>query len=345
MKLSTMIDYTGDPREAGARVRDLERAGMDMVWVAELYSFDAVSILGYLAAHTERIELGAGILPVYSRTPTLIAMTAAGLDAVSGGRFVLGLGVSGPQVIEGWHGVAYDDPIGRTAEVVDICRRVWRREVLVHDGPNYHLPLPAGEGTGLGKPLKLLNRPVRERIPVYLASIGHRNVALTARVAEGWLPAFFHPDKAAEVWGDDLAGGLARREQGLGDLEIVAGGPAAICDAGTARRIRDAARPRIALYVGGMGAPGKNFYNDLFCRYGFEREAAAIQDLYLAGRKAEAEAAVPDEYLEATSMVGDEGFVRERIEAYREAGVTRLQIDPAGDDPLRTIERLKTMIG
>jgi F420-dependent oxidoreductase-like protein len=345
MKLSTMLDYTGDPREAGARVRDLERAGVDMVWVAELYSFDAVSIIGFLAAHTERIELGAGILPVYSRTPTLIAMTAAGLDAVSGGRFVLGLGVSGPQVIEGWHGVPYDDPIGRTGEVVDICRQVWRRDVVVHDGPNYHLPLPAGEGTGLGKPLKLLNRPVRERIPIYLASIGHRNVALTARVAEGWLPAFFHPDKAHEVWGQDLAAGQADRDPALGELEVVAGGAVAICDAGTARRIRDSARPRIALYVGGMGARGTNFYTDLFRRYGFERQAEVIQDLYLSGRKAEAEAAVPDEYLEATLLVGDEGFVRERIEAYAAAGVTRLQVDPVGDDPLRTIERLRTMIG
>lgn len=345
MKLSTMLDYTGDPREAGARVRDLERAGIDMVWVAELYSFDAVSILGFLAAHTERIELGAGILPVYSRTPTLVAMTAAGLDAVSGGRFVLGLGVSGPQVVEGWHGVPYDDPIGRTGEVVDICRQVWRREVVVHDVPNYHLPLPAGEGTGLGKPLKLLNRPVRERIPIYLASIGHRNVALTARVAEGWLPALFHPDKAHEVWGEDLAAGRADRDPVLGELEVVAGGAAAICDAGAARRIRDAARPRIALYVGGMGARGKNFYNDLFRRYGFERQAEVIQDLYLSGRKAEAEAAVPDEYLEATLLVGDEGFVRERIEAYAAAGVTRLQIDPVGDDPLRTIEQVRTMIG
>lgn len=344
MKLSTMLDYTGDPRDAATRVRMLEDAGIDMVWVAELYSFDAVSVLGYLAAHTERMELGAGILPIYSRTPALTAMTAAGLDAVSSGRFVLGLGVSGPQVIEGWHGVPYDRPIGRTREVVEICRKVWRREVVVHDGPNYRLPLAPGQGTGLGKPLKLVNRPVREDIPIYLASIGHRNVELTAEVADGWLPAFFHPEKAHEVWGEDLAAGTSVRSDSLGELEVVAGGPLAFCDSEEAARIKDLARPRIALYVGGMGSRDTNFYNDLFCRYGFEREAELIQDLYMSGRKAEAEAAVPREYLDATLLVGDEGFVRDRANAYAAAGVTRLQVDPLGDDPVGAVRRLRTLI-
>lgn len=344
MKISTMLDYAGDPRDAATRVRMLEDAGIDMVWVAELYSFDAVSVLGYLAAHTERMELGAGILPIYSRTPALTAMTAAGLDAVSSGRFVLGLGVSGPQVIEGWHGVPYDRPIGRTREVVEICRKVWRREVVVHDGPTYRLPLAPGQGTGLGKPLKLVNRPVREDIPIYLASIGHRNVELTAEVADGWLPAFFHPEKAHEVWGEDLAAGTSVRSDSLGELEVVAGGPLAFCDSEEAARIKDLARPRIALYVGGMGSRDTNFYNDLFCRYGFEREAELIQDLYMSGRKAEAEAAVPREYLDATLLVGDEGFVRDRANAYAAAGVTRLQVDPLGDDPVGAVRRLRTLI-
>ena len=204
MKLSTSVGYTGDPRKAAQRAKDLESAGIDMIWVAELYSFDAISILGYLAAHTERMELGTSIMPIYSRTPTLIAMTAAGLDAVSDGRFVLGLGTSGPQVIEGWHGVPFDKPLTRTREVIDICRLVWKRERVVYHGEVYSLPLPKDLGTGLGKPLKIINRPVRDDIPVYIASLGPKNVQLTAEIADGWLPAFFHPDKARDVFGADL---------------------------------------------------------------------------------------------------------------------------------------------
>jgi F420-dependent oxidoreductase-like protein len=341
MKLSTTLGYTGDPKQAAGRARDLERAGIDMIWVAELYSFDAVSILGYLAAQTETMELASGILPLYSRTPTLTAMTAAGLDAVSGGRFVLGLGASGPQVIEGWHGVPYTKPLTRTREIIDICRMVWRREKVVYDGDVYQLPLPEDQGTGLGKPLKLINHPVREDIPVYVASLGNKNVQMTAEIADGWLPVFFHPEKARDVWGPDLDAGLAKRDGALKPLEVVAGGTVAICDEDTARKIRDAARPMTALYVGGMGARNKNFYNNVFRRYGYEQEAEQIQNLYLSGQKQEAEALVPDDYLEATAMVGDEGYVRERIEAFRAAGVTRLTITPVGDDPLGLIEKVK----
>lgn len=344
MKLSMAVGYTGDPRAAAAEARDLERAGIDMLWVAELYSFDAVSILGYLAAHTETAELASGILPIYSRTPALTAMTAAGLDAVSNGRFVLGLGLSGPQVVEGWHGVPYDQPLARTREVIDICRKVWRRERVEHHGSAYQLPLPPDRGTGLGKPLKLINHPVRDDIPVYLASLGHKNVALTAEIAHGWLPAFFHPDKARDVWGPDLEAGRARRDPSLPPLEVVAGGTLAICDEHTAERLRDRARPQTALYVGGMGARGKNFYNNVFRRYGYEAEAEQIQELYLSGQKAEAEALVPSDYLAATALVGDEGRVRERIEAYRAAGVTRLSVRPVGDDPLALVEKVKGWI-
>lgn len=344
MKLSTSVSYTGDPRAAAAEARDLESAGIDMLWVAELYSFDAVSILGYLAAHTERVELASGILPIYSRTPTLTAMTAAGLDAVSGGRFVLGLGTSGPQVIEGWHGVPFDKPLTRTRELVDICRKVWRREVVEHDGDAYQLPLPADQGTGLGKPLKIINHPVRDDIPVFIASLGPKNVQMTAEVADGWLPVFFHPEKAESVWGEDLAAGAARRDPNRAPLEIVAGGTVAFCDDDTARRIRDRARPFTALYVGGMGSRDRNFYNNVFRRYGYEDEARRIQDLYLSGQKDEAAAVIPDEFLTATSLAGDEGFVRDRIEAYRAAGVTRLTVNPAGDDPLATIERVRAMV-
>jgi F420-dependent oxidoreductase-like protein len=341
MKLSTAVRYTGDPRDAAKRAKDLERAGIDMIWAAELYSFDAVSILGYLAGQTERVELGSAILPIYSRTPTLTAMTAAGLDAVSNGRFVLGLGASGPQVIEGWHGVPYTEPLRRTREIIDICRMVWKRERVEYDGHAYQLPLPPDQGTGLGKPLKIINHPVRPNIPVYLASLGEKNVQMTAEIADGWLPAFFHPDKAKQVWGDDLAAGASRRAADLGPLEIVAGGSVAICDEDAARKIRDAARPMTALYVGGMGARGRNFYNNVFRRYGYEKEAEEIQNLYLEGKKQEAEALVPDDYLAATAMVGDEGHVRERIEAFRAAGVTRLTVNPIGDDPLGLIEKVR----
>ena len=344
MKLSMTLNYTGDPKAAASQAADLERAGIDVGWVAELYSFDAVSILGYLAAKTETMELGSAILPIYSRTPTLTAMTAAGLDAVSDGRFILGVGASGPQVIEGWHGVPYDRPVGRQRELIEICRKVWRREVVVHDGPSYQLPLPPDQGTGLGKPLKLINHPKRADIPVYIASLGPTNVAVTAEVADGWIPVFFHPDKAQSVWGDVLAKGAAKRDPALGPLEVVAGGTLAICDEPQAQKIRDGARFMVALYVGGMGSRDQNFYNNLFRQYGYEEEAAQIQDLYLAGRKDEAMAAVPQDFLDATAMVGDEGWVRERVEAYADAGVTRLQVTPVGGDPLALISKVKSWL-
>jgi F420-dependent oxidoreductase-like protein len=341
MKLSTSVAYTGDPQKAAQRAKDLESAGVDMIWVAELYSFDAISILGYLAAHTKRAELATGILPIYSRTPTLTAMTAAGLDAVSGGRFVLGLGSSGPQVIEGWHGVPFDKPLTRTREVIDICRLVWKRERVVYNGEAYTFPLPPEQGTGLGKPLKIINHPVRDDIPVYVASLGPKNVQMTAELADGWLPAFFHPDKARDVFGADIETGSKLRDPDRAPLEIVAGGMVAICDDDSATKLRELGRPGTALYVGGMGAKGKNFYNNVFRRYGYEQEAEQIQKLYLDGKKDEAAALVPDEYLESTAMVGDEGFVRDRIEAYRAAGVTRLTVNPVGDDPLKLIEKVK----
>jgi F420-dependent oxidoreductase-like protein len=252
-------------------------------------------------------------------------MTAAGLDAVSGGRFVLGLGSSGPQVIEGWHGVPFDKPLTRTREIIDICRLVWKRERVVYDGDAYTFPLPEEQGTGLGKPLKIINHPVREDIPIYIASLGPKNVQLTAELADGWLPAFFHPDKARGVFGGDLEIGSKRRDVARAPLEIVAGGVVAICDADAAKKLRDLGRAGTALYVGGMGARGKNFYNNVFRRYGYEREAEQIQNLYLEG----------------TALVGDEGWVRERIQAYKAAGVTRLSVNPVGDDPLRLIEKVK----
>jgi F420-dependent oxidoreductase-like protein len=341
MKLSMGLSYAGGFHQAVDQVVAFEKAGVDMVWVAEAYGNDAPTLMGYLAAKTERVEIASGILPIYTRTPTLLAMTAAGLDELSGGRAVLGLGASGPQVIEGFHGVPYDRPLQRTREIIEICRKVWRRERVEHDGKAYHLPLPEGQGTGLGKALKIITHPQRADIPIYVASLGPKNVQMTAEVANGWLPIFFNPHKADSVWGDDLRAGFAKRSADLGPLQVVAGGAIGVVDEATATKIRDAGRPMTALYVGGMGARDKNFYNDLFCRYGYEAEAKEIQDLYLSGKKDEAAAAIPDEFLRASSLVGDEGFVRDQIDAYRAAGVTALSINPVGPDPIGTIEKVR----
>jgi F420-dependent oxidoreductase-like protein len=339
MKLSMPLSYAGGFKESAAQATELERAGLDTVWVAEAYGFDGVSLMGYIAAVTERIEIGAAILPIYTRTPTLLAMTAAGVDALSDGRCLLGLGASGPQVIEGWHGVPYNQPVGRTREIVEICRKVWSRERVTHEGKAYTLPLPPEQGTGLGKPLKLITRPVRERIPIYVASLGPRNVAMTAEVADGWLPIFYLPEKVAEVWGPDLAAGRATRATDLGPLEVVAGGLVAVGD--DAASLRDLARPMIALYVGGMGARGRNFYNDLARRFGYEAEAEEIQDLYLDGHKDEAAKAVPEGLLEAATICGPEGYVRDRIAAYKASGVTMLNVTPIASDVPALVTRLK----
>ena len=329
MKISTMLSYAGGFKEAARQVSELEKAGLDLVWVAEAYGFDGPSMMGYLAALTETVEIGAAILPIYTRTPTLIAMTAAGLDALSDGRFHLGLGASGPQVIEGFHGVPYTAPLGRTREIVDVCRQVWRREgPFEHEGRYYQMPLPEGQGTGLGKALKIIAHPVRSEIPVWIASLGEKNVAMTAEVADGWIPILFIPEKARDVWGAALDEGAAKRDPSRGDLMITAGGLLAIGEGEEVTRIRELQRSMVALYVGGMGAKGKNFYNELAIRYGFADEAAQIQDLYLSGRKKEAEALVPDEFLEKTTLCGPEGYIRERLAAFAEAGVTHLQVHP-----------------
>jgi len=342
LKLSAFIAPGGDVRAALDRAVQLEDAGLDVIGVAEAYGTDAVSLLGSLAVRTTRVELMSQILPIYSRTPTLTAMTAAGLDFASEGRFLLGLGASGPQVIEGWHGVPYDAPLGRTREVVEICRKVWRRERLEHDGRYYQLPLPAEKGTGLGKPLKLISHPVRNRIPVWLAALGDKNVELAAEIADGWIPFLYLPDRAHLVWGDSLDRGRKKRDPSLGPLQILAGGPMAIGEDVT--HLRDRARPNISLYVGGMGARGKNFYNNVARRYGFEDEAARIQDLYLDGRKDEAAAAVPEAMLEGSSLIGDEAYVRDKLRAYADAGVTILQIDPVGADPIADVRRLRALV-
>ena len=346
MRVGMFLNYAGGFREAADEVAELEQAGIDRIAVPEAYSFDAVSQLGFLAARTSKITLASGILQLYTRTPTLTAMTAAGLDYVSDGRFELGIGASGPQVIEGFHGVRYDAPLGRTREIIEICRMTWRREPVVHQGAKYHIPLPEGEGTGLGKPLKLINHPVRERIPITIASLGQKSVEQTAEIAEGWMPMFFHPERAAGVWGDALAAGSAKRAPELGPLDIFASPALAITD--HPEQVLALVKPNLALYIGGMGARGKNFYNDLAVRYGYEAEAKKIQDLYLDGKKDEAAAEVPEELVRAASLVGPESYVAERIAAFAEAGVNTLAVQPldgSREARLRTVETMKRLGG
>jgi alkanesulfonate monooxygenase SsuD/methylene tetrahydromethanopterin reductase-like flavin-dependent oxidoreductase (luciferase family) len=311
MRIGLGINYAGGFKEVAAEVADLERAGLDIVFVPEAYSFDAVSALGYLAASTDRVELASGILQLYTRTPTLTAMTAAGLDYVSDGRFILGLGASGPQVMEGFHGVPYDAPIARTREVIEICRQVWRRETLRYDGTHYTIPLPAEQGTGLGKALKLINKPVRERIPVLIAALGPKN--------------------------------RAKRDPALGNLDVFAGPALAIGE--NVEPLLEFVKPHLALYIGGMGAKGKNFYHTLATRYGYGAAADRIQELYLAGDKEAATKAVPDELVRDVSLIGTPGFVKERVAAFREAGVTTLNVVPIAGTSAERVKLIETLRG
>ena len=347
MQLAMSMGYSGNFKDSVKRVQDLERAGLDIVWLAEAYSYDAISQVGYLAATTERVQIGTGIVNVYSRSAALMGQTAAGCDMVSDGRFILGLGASGPQVIEGFHGIPYEKPMQRIKEYIDVVRMTLRREPLVYDGKVLQLPLPAGQGTGLGKPLKLINHPVRSQVPIWWASLQGLSVRETAAHADGWLPVFFEPERFAQVWGNELKAGLAKRDADLAPLQISAGGLLAIGEdlVGDAQaKVLDAARPQTALYWGGMGARDKNFYNDLARRYGYEEQAIEIQDLYLDGHKDEAAAKVPLVFLQNAHLVGPKGYLKERIGAFKEAGVTVLNVNPVGPDPVKAVEELRSLI-
>jgi F420-dependent oxidoreductase-like protein len=345
VKLSTLLMYDGNPRTAADQVVALERAGLDTVWVAEAYGFDSPTLMGYLAAKTEKVEIGSAILNIYSRTPGALLQTAAGLDNVSQGRAILGIGASGPQVIEGFHGVPYDKPLARTRELIEIIRLGLEREPLVADGL-YQLPLTRENGgvTGLGKPLKLVNHPERASIPIYVAALGPKNVEQVAEIADGWLPHLYHPEKAKSVWGEPMAKGAANRSGDLGPLQVVAGGMVAIGEGPDTKALLDFVRPVFALYVGGMGAKGRNFYNDVARAYGYEQEAEQIQELYLSGKKKEAAALVPTEWLEAANLVGPASYVKERIAAFAESGVTSLNVTPVGEDPAAIVAQLKEWV-
>lgn len=329
MRLGLELGYltSGSPDPVALAER-AEAVGFDSVWVSEAWGSDGVSVLAWIGARTDRVALGTAILPIGSRTPALLAQTAATLDMLSGGRLILGLGVSGPQVMEGWHGVPFARPVTRTRETVEVIRRILRREQkLEYDGESIRLPMR--DGTGLGKPLKLMLHPRRPAIPIHVASIGPQNTALTAEIADGWLPFLYSPDQAAGIWGPALAAGAAKRTLPAA-LEVA---PMVDCALGDdLTRLRDQLRPGIALYVGGMGARRRNFYNELARRYGYEAEAAAIQDLYLDGKKDDAAAAVPDGLVDEICLVGPEARIAERIAAYQEAGVTTLIVSPPVDE-------------
>lgn len=329
--------------DAARGVADLESAGLDMAWVAEAYGFDAVSIMGYLAATTERLEIGSGVLPIFSRPPAVLAQTAAGLDHISEGRAVLGLGASNPQVVEGWYGVPYDAPLARTRQIIEICRQVWRREVLESDG-RYVIPLPRDVGRGLGKPLKIIPQLVRPDIPIYLAALGPRNVELTAELAEGWMPMLYLPERAERAWGGALRAGRARRSASRPPLEIVAGGVLSISEPADEAAL-SVARTQVALYLGGMGARTENYYADLARRYGFGDAVEAVAGLYAAGERRAAAAVVPDELVRGTNLIGPRGFVEERVAAMREAGVSIIEVRGPGRPLLPSeIEDLRAIV-
>jgi F420-dependent oxidoreductase-like protein len=334
MKLGLSLGYAPpgtNPSDLFPLVQEAESLGFDSVWVAEAWGTDAVSVLGWLAAKTETIKLGSAIMQIPGRTPANAAMTAATLDLLSGGRFLLGLGTSGPQVVEGWHGQPWGKPLGKTREYVEIVRTALRRDIVAHEGEHYRIPWDGEGATGLGKPLKLMLRPLRSEIPIYLAALGPKNVALAAEIADGWLPIFVDPDHFADVFGPSLAAAPP-------EFEIVATVSVAVGD--DVEALRDALRPYVALYVGGMGAKGRNFYNSLVRRYGWEEEAERIQELYLGGKQREAIAAVPDELVDAVSLIGPKERIAERLEAWRETPVTTLVLGSLQPEALQTLAEL-----
>jgi F420-dependent oxidoreductase-like protein len=332
MKLGFYMGYAPpgtNPLELIELAQEAERLGYDSAWAAEAWGTDCVSVLAWLGATTTKIKLGSAIMQIPGRTPALTAMTAATLDLLSGGRFLLGLGTGGPQVGEGWHGEPWGKPLAKTREYVEIVRTALRRELVEHHGEHYDIPLT--DGTGLGKALKLMARPLRPDIPVYLAAMRPKAVAQAADIADGWLPIFWSPENAHDAFGDVL--------DGLRDgFDVAPAAPAILIDDVEAGR--DFLKPYYALYIGGMGARGKNFYNELASRYGYEAEAREIQDLYLAGNKRDAAAKVPDAFVDEVALVGPKERLAERVEAWRESGATTLLVSTQQPEALRALAEI-----
>jgi F420-dependent oxidoreductase-like protein len=331
VRLGLQLGYD-DPAAAVALALDAERLGYDSVWSSEAYGSDAVSPLAWIGAKTERIKLGTGIMQMPARSPAATASTVATLDALSGGRVLLGLGTSGPQVAEGWHGQAWGKPLTRTREYVAIVREVLRRErPLEHHGEHYDVPYTGDGATGLGKPLKIIVHPPRADVPIYLAAIGPKNVALAAEIADGWLPIFFSPERFREVHGPSLG----EIRNGFDVAPLV---PVLVAD--DVQTCRDFLKPMLALYVGGMGSREQNFYNRLARRYGYEAAAEEIQESYLAGRKEEAVAAVPDALVDEIALVGPKERIAERLAAWRESGATSLIVQTRQREALEVLAEL-----
>jgi F420-dependent oxidoreductase-like protein len=340
MRLGMLYGYSGAQIELPMdMIQEADRLGYYAVWVGEAYGSDAITPLAWIGAKTKNIRLGAGIMQMPARTPAMTAMTAMTLDQLSGGRFVLGLGLSGPQVVEGWHGVAYGKPLVKTREYVEIVRAILKREKPVEfHGQHYDIPYSGADATGLGKPLKSILHG-RADMPVYLASIGPKNVALTAEIADGWLPIFFSPRHYAEVYAPQIQEGFAAASGKSYDrFDIAPTVPVIISD--DLEAARNAVKPQLALYIGGMGAKGRNFYNDLAVRYGYEEAAATIQDLYLAGKKMEAINAVPDDLVDDVALVGTIERIRDRLQLWKESPITTLNIGAFDVDTLRAVAEL-----
>ncbi len=336
MRLGINLGYWGaGPSNSVQMAQKAEALGFDSVWTAEAYGSDAVTPLTWVGALTSKIKLGTAILQMPARTPAMTAMTAATLDLLSGGRVLLGIGASGPQVVEGWHGQPYGKPLVRTREYVQILQTIWAREApLNFQGTEYSIPIQGG--TGLGKPLKLILHPLRPRIPIYLAAIGPKNIELTGEIADGWLPIFFSPQRE-EAYATALDAGLMRRQHDLPfdiapSVSVVLGDDIQAC--------RDKVKPGLALYIGGMGARGKNFYNDLARRYGYEEAAQNIQDLYLSGRKREAEALVPNALVDEVALCGPKARIAELLEPWKHSRATTLICSTTQPEALQVMAEL-----
>ncbi len=339
MKLGIHIGYWGlglSPQDQLDLVREAERVGFDSVWSAEAYGSDAATVLAWIAAHTERIRIGSAIFQIPARTPAMCAMTAATLDHLSNGRMILGVGASGPQVAEGWHGQPFARQLQRTREYIEIVRKALARERLVYDGEIYKLPLPGGPG----KPLKLMIGTVQERLPIYLAALGPKNTQLAGEIADGWIPTLFSPEHVAESR-RLLEEGAARAGRTLEGFDIAPMVNVAIDD--DIDRARDVMRPYLALYVGGMGSRERNFYNQLVQRYGFEEAAREVQDLYLAGKKEEAAAALPPALIDTVTLCGPRERIRERLAVYKEAGVGTLMVTPMSFEPQERLRMVREL--
>jgi F420-dependent oxidoreductase-like protein len=338
VRLGLQLGYD-DPVQWAALAEEAERCGFHSVWTSEAYGSDAVSPLAWIGSRTSNVLLGTAIMQMPARSPATTAATVATLDLLSGGRVLLGLGTSGPQVAEGWHGQAWGKPLARTREYVEIVRAILRREApLEHHGEHYDVPYTGPGATGLGKPLRIIVHPPRADVPIYLAAIGPKNVALAAEIADGWLPIFFSPERFAETHEPMLEEGFARRGGRPEGWDLAAHVPVVVTD--DVQAGRDALKPLLALYVGGMGAKGKNFYTRLAERYGYADAAATIQDLYLAGRKNDAIGAVPDALVDEVALVGDRARIGDRLDAFRDCGVGSLILQARQPEALRLLAGL-----